>query len=71
MVVLFSESPGNEGFVSGKLENLESSFGSKLARIFGLLFYAESCVLILAKKWVGPHFGRFLYKLIWSPCLLA
>jgi hypothetical protein len=23
----------------------------------------------LGKKWVGPHFGRFFLKLIWSPCL--
>jgi hypothetical protein len=24
--------------------------------------------LLILKKWVGLHFGRFLRKLIWSPC---
>jgi hypothetical protein len=29
--------------------------------------HAESCVLILTIKWVGPHFGRCFHKLIWPP----
>jgi hypothetical protein len=43
---------------------------SKLDFIFGLLFptFKVMCVLILAKKWVGLHFGRYFSKLIRSPC---
>jgi hypothetical protein len=31
-------------------------------------FHCEGWALILAKKWIGLHFGRFFLKLIWSPC---
>jgi hypothetical protein len=29
----------------------------------------KNYLLILTKKWVKLHFGRFFHKLIWSPCL--
>jgi hypothetical protein len=31
------------------------------------VFHGENYSLILTKKWVGLHFGRFFHKLIWSP----
>jgi hypothetical protein len=35
-------------------------FGQKWAKILGY-FFPFSYVLILAKKWFGPHFGRFFH----------
>jgi hypothetical protein len=32
-------------------------------------FRGKRYAYILAKKWVGLHFGRFVHKLISSPCL--
>jgi hypothetical protein len=43
-------------------------FITDVANIFGQLFTMEIVMLLVLTKWIGPNFGRFFQKLIWSPC---
>jgi hypothetical protein len=36
--------------------------------VWSIFVHGISDVVILTKKRVGPHFGRFFDALIWSPC---
>jgi hypothetical protein len=58
-----------ESLPNGRLFTFGIFLFPKVDRIFVLLFTTYRLSINFGKEWVGPHFGRFFHKRIWSPWL--